>query len=140
MYTAAFDAGTTALKGVVLSDDKHIVFQKTIPLETICSGGFREQDPRAWYRAFCELCAEIAGTIPVDRIRGIIMSGQMQDLIPVDKNGEALGNAILYSDGRAEEEAAGINALVGADKIREITGNGMDGSIPAAKLLWLGKH
>jgi xylulokinase len=68
------------------------------------------------------------------------MSGQMQDLIPINEAGETLGNAILYSDGRAAEEAAYINSVIGEEHIRQITGNVMDASIPAAKLLWLKKH
>jgi xylulokinase len=68
------------------------------------------------------------------------MSGQMQDLIPVDAQGDPVRNAILYSDGRAGAEAAYINSVIGEETVRRITGNAMDASIPAAKLLWYKKH
>jgi xylulokinase len=142
-YVAAFDAGTTAVKGVAVSDEKKTVFERSLPLETVFtgpSGEYKEQDPRGWYRAFCEISAQLVKEIAPGKIRGIIMSGQMQDVIPVDETGEPLGNAILYSDGRAAEEAAHINALAGEEEIRRVTGNALDASIPAAKLLWLKKH
>jgi xylulokinase len=138
---AAFDLGTTAVKGILVSDEKKVVFQHTLPLETLFSGDYKEQNPRDWYRAFCGISRKIFETgFRPEQIRGIIMSGQMQDLIPLDKEGEPLRNAILYSDGRAGEEAAYINSLIGEDKIRRITGNAMDASIPTAKLLWYRKH
>jgi xylulokinase len=141
MYVAAFDLGTTAVKGVLVSDEKKAVFQYALPLETLFSGDYKEQNPRDWYRAFCGISRRIfeSGFRP-EQIRGIIMSGQMQDLIPLDNEGEPLRNAVLYSDGRAGEEAAYINSLIGEDEIRRITGNAMDASIPAAKLLWYRKH
>jgi xylulokinase len=140
-YVAAFDLGTTAVKGVLVSDEKNVAFQHTLPLETLFSGDYKEQKPLDWYRAFCGISRRIfeSGFRP-DQIRGIIMSGQMQDLIPLDGEGAPLRNAILYSDGRAGEEAAYINSLIGEDELRRITGNAMDASIPAAKLLWYRKH
>ena len=139
-YTAAFDLGTTALKGVLVSDTKKLAFAHSLPLETLSSGEHIEQDPKEWYKVFCNLSALMVKEVPAEKIRGIVMSGQMQDLIPLDETGEALGNAVLYSDGRAGEESAYINSLIGEDNIRQITGNAMDASIPAAKLLWLRNH
>ncbi|MDR2110121.1 MAG: hypothetical protein LBP32_02305, partial [Spirochaetaceae bacterium] len=140
-YTAAFDLGTTAVKGVLISDDRKPVFQDSLPIETYFPGDRAEQNPHDWYRAFLGVSRGIfRGGFKPEEIRGIIMSGQMQDFIPVDKQGEPVGNAVLYSDGRAGEEAAYLNSLLGEERIRRITGNAMDGSIPAAKLLWYRRH
>jgi xylulokinase len=140
-YVAAFDLGTTAVKGVLVSGERKAVFQHTLPLKTLFSGDYKEQSPHDWYGAFCGISRMIFenGFSPKE-ILGVIMSGQMQDLIPVDGEGNPLRNAILYSDGRAAEEAAYINASIGEDSIRRITGNAMDASIPAAKLLWYKKN
>jgi xylulokinase len=140
-YVAAFDLGTTAVKGVLVSEERKAVFQYTLPLETVFSGDHKEQNPHDWYDAFRGISGMIfKNGFPPEQIRGIIMSGQMQDLVPVDEEGKPLRNAILYSDGRAVEEAAHINSLIGEDSIRRITGNAMDASIPAAKLLWYKKN
>lgn len=141
MYTATFDMGTTAAKGVLVSDDRKIVFQHSVPLDTYFEGDFKEQDPRQWYNAFITIAHEMFSRgFSSEDIRGIIMSGQMQDLIPLDAEGFPVRNAILYSDGRADREAKEISELIGDEAILRITGNRMDASIPAAKLLWYRKH
>lgn len=137
-YIATFDIGTTAVKGVLVSADGIPVFTRSIGIETVFEGDFKEQHPHDWYKAFCTISKELfsEGYSSGDII-GIIMSGQMQDLIPVDKNGLPVCNAILYSDGRAGEQAEKIAELVGLEKIKESTGNNFDGSLTFPKLLWL---
>lgn len=56
-------------------------------------------------RSFCKLSKEMFEIIPPKEIGAIIFSGQMQDVISVGAEGKALRNAILYSDGRADEQA-----------------------------------
>lgn len=141
LYIATFDIGTTAVKGVLVSIDGTPVFAKSINIETIFEGDFKEQNPLDWYKAFCMISKEIfANGYTSDDIIGIIMSGQMQDLIPVDKNGFPACNAILYSDGRADKQAKEISEIIGIEEIIESTGNSFDGSLPFPKLLWLKQH
>lgn len=137
-YIATFDIGTTAVKGVLISDEGAAVFTKSISIETIFEGDFKEQNPLDWYKAFCGISSEYFanGYSPKDII-GIAMSGQMQDLIPVDRSGNNIGNAILYSDGRGEKQAEEILKIIGNEKMLESTGNNFDGSMSFAKLLWL---
>jgi xylulokinase len=150
MYTAVFDLGTTAVKGVLVSDEKEAVFRYTQPVNApaVFAGDgadpriqYMEQDPRDWYAAFRAVSRRIFQSgFEGGEIRGIVMSGQMQDLIPVDRLGEPVRPAILYGDGRAGEEAARLVSLAGEEALRRSTGNALDGSIPAAKLLWFREH
>ena len=137
-YIATFDIGTTAVKGVLVSVAGSSVMEKSVMLETVFHGDHKEQRPRDWYAAFCEISNYFIknGLVP-DQVLGIVMSGQMQDLIPVDKNMEPVCNAILYSDGRAEAQAQEITARIGMEVIERNTGNHFDGSMPFAKLLWM---
>ena len=114
MLVATFDIGTTAVKAVTVRDDGEPVFTGSQVLHTIEKNGFKEQDPEA-----------------------LIFSGQMQDVIPVGSDRKALGNAILYSDGRAGAQAETIENAVGSDTITAVTGNHFDGSMPLAKILWV---
>lgn len=133
-----FDIGTTAVKGVLVSTNGKIVFSKSININTKFDKNFREQEPNDWYNSFCEISKEILN-LGINRkdILGIIMSGQMQDLIVVDENGNSIDNAILYSDGRASKEAHYISNLIGLEDITKSIGNNFDGTMPFAKLLWL---
>lgn len=137
-YIATFDIGTTAVKGVLVSTDGEAVLSKSINIETLFEEDFKEQNPQDWYRAFCKISNDYfaEGYNPGDVI-GIVMSGQMQDLIPVRWDGNKVCNAILYSDGRAEKQARKIAEKIDLLKIIKSTGNNFDGSMPFPKLLWL---
>lgn len=137
-YIATFDIGTTAVKGALVSIEGTVVFTKSINIETIFEGEFKEQNPLDWYKAFCEISKEyFSNGYSPENIIGIVMSGQMQDLISVDRGGINVGNAILYSDGRGDKQARQIAEIVGNEEILKSTGNNFDGSMPFAKLLWL---
>lgn len=143
MITGTFDLGTTALKFVVIDDKSRVLYSAKKDIQTLVSERpddvpFIEQDPASWYEAFCGLLRAYDGT---DRIDAVICSGQMQDVICLDKNCRPLCNAILYNDQRAQAEASYVRdeSLMGAD-LAERTTVSYDGSIPLPKLYWLKKH
>lgn len=164
-YIAAFDIGTTAVKGVLAGVDGKLAASSSIDIPTIFSGAnaeFKEQDPRVWYDAFCRISDgffgegrnadgngtgegkglevdgkdDEGGFLPEDII-AVVMSGQMQDVIPVDRNLEPVGNAILYSDGRGESQSDAVKATLGEEYLEGSTGNRYDGSLPFPKLIWI---
>ena len=136
-YIAAFDAGTTAVKGTLVNEAGEAVLSRSVELSTLCHDGFQEQAPQDWWAAFCEISLKFTETIPSEDIQGIIMSGQMQDLIPLDADLNPICPAILYSDGRAEAQAAALETAVGGEYFLHTTGNRCDGSLPLPKLMWL---
>lgn len=140
-YVASFDIGTTQVKGVLVSTDQTVVCSLSKPIETVFYQDTKEQRPEDWYTVFCQISREFfaKGYRPED-ILGIIMSGQMQDLITVDQDCLPVMKAILYSDSRANKEAVEIQNKIGLKKIMESTGNHFDGSMPLAKLLWIKKN
>ncbi len=135
---ATFDVGTTALKGVLVSTAGEILKEKSILIETIFKGDYKEQRPQDWYTAFCRISKQFfeEGLQPRE-VAGIVMSGQMQDLILTARDGRPVCNAVLYSDGRASEQADMIAEKIGAKNLRDSTGNQFDGSLPFSKLLWM---
>lgn len=137
MYIAAFDAGTTAVKGTLVNREGKAVLSRSVEITTICNDGFQEQSPQDWWKAFCTIFREFAKAFPPEEIEGVIMSGQMQDLICLDERLEPVCPAILYCDGRAQEQAAALERAVGADVFLQTTGNRCDGSLPLPKLIWL---
>lgn len=139
-YIAAFDAGTTAVKGTLVNEVGEAVLSRSVELSTLCHDGFQEQAPQDWWAAFCAISRQFTEEVPTEDIRGIIMSGQMQDLIPLDETLNPVCPAILYSDGRAEAQAAVLEEAVGSEYFLHTTGNRCDGSLPLPKLMWLKEH
>lgn len=150
-YAAVFDAGTTALKGAMVDDSGRIIASASENLDLLIDGDEREQDPGQWWQAFrnvsrsmLEQAADASGDLGFDasHIAGIICSGQMQDVIALDADLNPVRNAILYSDGRAEEQASRLaSALEGGERgFLDIVGNRLEGCLPLPKLMWLRDH
>lgn len=139
-YIAAFDAGTTAVKGTLVNEAGEAILSRSVELPTLCHDGCQEQAPQDWWAAFCEISRQFTEAVLPEDISGIIMSGQMQDLIPLDRDLNPICPAILYSDGRAEAQAAALEATVGGEYFLHTTGNRCDGSLPLPKLMWLKEH
>ncbi len=139
-YIASFDAGTTAVKGVLADLEGHIVFSRSVDIPTLTRGGVQEQEPDAWWEAFWHISREFTAAVPPRDILGVVMSGQMQDLILLDDALAPVAPAILYSDGRAAGEAERLEAAFGAERFLAVTGNRCDGSLPLPKLMWVKEH
>lgn len=139
-YIATFDLGTTAIKCVVLDDNRRIVYKNAKEITTYNDGFFIEQNPKEWFNVFSELSQSLFKELGDDaKILGIILSGQMQDLICVDREGNSLTNAILYSDQRGEDQMSKIPCEIRESIIKK-TGNDLNGAIPLTKLLWIREH
>lgn len=141
-YIAAFDIGTTAVKGVLCSEDGVLLDSGSVDISTIFSGEnaeYKEQDPAEWYSAFCRISGGFfkSGKVTPAEIEAVVMSGQMQDVIPIDKDLNPVGNAILYSDGRGEPQSDAVKKALGEDYLEKSTGNHYDGSLSFPKLMWI---
>ncbi|MFB4162978.1 FGGY family carbohydrate kinase [Alteribacillus sp. JSM 102045] len=71
-----------------------------------------------------------------ESVKAVTFSGQMENVILI-REGENTERAILYSDMRAEKEAAWIREHI--PDLRKITANRTAPSTPFAKLLWMKK-
>ncbi|MCU6709572.1 FGGY family carbohydrate kinase [Paenibacillus sp. J5C_2022] len=140
-YIAAFDIGTTNVKGVLVDKHASITAERNIPLEVDHTGGYIEQHPESWYEAIAEIARSwFSSGIAESDIALITFSGQMQDCIAVKRDAAAVRPAILYSDGRAGEQSDHILAELGEAAITEATQNVMNGTLTLPKVLWLKEH
>src|SRR5205814_638004 len=90
-------------------------------------------DPEDWWRAAEACLARLPGG-PVG------LSGQMHGLVVLDAEGRVLRPAILWNDQRTAAECTEIEALVGLERLVELTGNRALTGFTAPKLLWLRRH
>src|SRR5205814_3414601 len=90
-------------------------------------------DPEDWWRAAEACLARLPGG-PVG------LSGQMHGLVVLDAEGRVLRPAILWNDQRTAAECTEIEALVGLERLIELTGNRALTGFTAPKLLWLRRH
>lgn len=138
----AIDVGTSAVKAAVVADGEVLgVAEVAHPLSTP-RPGWSEQHPHDWWTATRRAVAELLGDPLVDRgaIAAVAVTGQMQDLVPIDADGRPVRPAILYSDVRAVTEHAELVEEIGADRWADAVGAIPDASNVAAKWRWMRRH
>lgn len=131
-----FDLGTSGVKAAVLDSDGKIVRSAVEPYPThTANGGVVEQEVSDWWRALLAAARVVDG-----EVTKIALTGQMQDLTLLNERGEPLRPAILYSDMRAQAEAAAIIERVGKERLIALTGNEQSADSLWAKVLWLKRN
>lgn len=139
-YTAVFDFGTTAVKGALIAEDGQMFTKQSVNLKLLLKDGYIEQDPQSWVEAFKSISNTFFKQVPKEMVANIIMSGQMQDVILVDKEVRPLGNVILYSDGRAVEECKRLRKVLGEKYLNETLGNVLNETFAIPKIAWIKEH
>jgi xylulokinase len=133
----AVDIGTSGAKATLVTRQGRIIASANAEYSTQVDGARVEQNPDDWWQATCTSLRSLPLKADGLQPAGIVLSGQMQDLILV---GPESGPAILYSDVRAQPEAQQLFARLGEDYLCRVTANLQDASSLLAKLLWLKTH
>ncbi|MCC7319681.1 MAG: xylulokinase [Rubellimicrobium sp.] len=137
MYVG-LDLGTSGLKGVLIDDSQTVIAEATAPLTVRRpQDGWSEQDPADWIDAAGTVLDALAARVPLGRVRGIGLSGQMHGAVLLDAGHQVLRPAILWNDTRAHHEAAILDA---DPRFRALTGNIVFPGFTAPKLLWAARH
>lgn len=87
--------------------------------------GGAEQEPEELWQAMCATTAEVLATsgVPASQIRGISFCSQMQSLVLVDAEGNAIRRSMNYMDQRATEElkrGIGRGVTFGGTNVRKL--------------------
>ena len=139
----ALDIGTTGTKAALVQRDGQLLATGYADYPIYHrEGNVVEQEPEDWWRATGMALGQLWQAAPpgaAQQVAAVSLSGQMQDLILLGADG-VLGRAILYSDCRAQDEAAFVTQTIGRETLESITGNEQGASSLLAKWLWLQKH
>ncbi|MFW6139571.1 MAG: xylulokinase, partial [Spirochaetota bacterium] len=130
----------TGDKATLFSSEGNIVATSfsSYPTYYPVSGG-AEQDPGLYWKSFCEASRaliEKSNLRPSD-IGVVSFSGQMMAALPVDDNGKALRNSLIWADLRSVPQAEKIAKRIGEDRVYELTGHRLSASYSAAKIMWI---
>ena len=136
----AHDLGTTGDKATLFSDEGRLIASFFIAYLTYYpKTGWAEQDPADYWEAFCKTTKALiseTGIKPSD-IAVVSFSGQMMAALPVDRDGNALRNSIIWADLRATKQAGEIAGNIGEDNVYRLTGHRLSASYSASKIMWI---
>lgn len=111
----AVDLGTSGCKCALVSLDGqvHAWAFNSVPLHV--NGVSAEQDPSDWWTAFMKGATELLQSDPVRRrkVVAVCCSTQSEGTVCVDRDGQAIGNAMLWLDMRG---AAAVKKRVGGGR------------------------
>ena len=147
----AVDLGTSGMKVALITVGGHVLGWETEPVRLILTpGGGAEQSPEEWWQAFLSAAGRLLKR-EQDAARNVIAvccSTQGEGTIVVDKDGNAIGNAILWMDMRGapylRKQLHGLINISGAGisyilRFVRLTGGmpSMTGKDPAGHMLFL---
>ena len=141
MLYIGIDLGTSAVK-LLLMDEKGGI-RKIVSREyELCfpHPGWSEQRPEDWIAAIEDGVRELIEGEDPAAVAGIGAGGQMHGLVALDAEDHVLRPAILWNDGRTQDETDYLNNVIGKDKLTEYTGNIAFAGFTAPKILWMKKN
>ncbi|MBV6395763.1 MAG: Xylulose kinase [Anaerolineales bacterium] len=147
----AIDLGTSSMKVALITVGGKVIGWESEPLRLILTpDGGAEQSPTEWWEAFLSAAKRLVTKHPraAGAIRAVCASTQGEGTVPVDRDGNALLNCILWMDMRGaaflKKQLRGLVNVDGADIFKilrfvRLTG-GMPsptGKDPAAHMLFI---
>lgn len=141
MYFIGIDLGTSSVKLLLMDETGYIhnIVTRTYPIY-FPQPGWSEQNPEDWYNETLKGLTELLCSVDKSQVKGISFGGQMHGLVILDKQNQVIRPAILWNDGRTEEETKYLNETVGKETLSRYTANIAFAGFTAPKILWLKKH
>jgi len=139
VYVAALDLGTTGCRtfifditGSILSSD-YQEWESFYPVPS-----YVEQDANLWWESIKKTIEAAIKKSGIDKseIVSLSVTNQRETIVPVDKEGTPLHNALVWQDRRTTEQVDFIKDKIGIDKIYSTTGLTIDPYFSATKILW----
>ncbi len=135
--TVGIDLGTQSVRVILVEEDGRLAASGNASLSSARSDGARhEQDPEAWWEAVGEASRQATGELEGRReMAGLAICSTSGTVLLSDGGGSPLTPALMYDDGRAEEEAR--SAQEAGEEVWTPLGYQMRSSFGLPKLLWL---
>jgi len=133
------DLGTSGVKAILMDEEGNILASQTEPQPISRPHPlWSEQDPEDWWQATNRAIRALSKKYQLHGVKALGIAGQMHGAVLLDESNNVLRPAILWNDGRCEEECNILEAEVPSS--RQITGNLMMPGFTAPKLLWVKRH
>lgn len=140
-YVLAYDLGTTGKgnKATLFRSDGRLVASSFYPYDTYFPAvNWVEQDPNQWWKSIEITTQELLQRtrVDTDEIKAVSLSGQMMGVVPIDRNGDLLRNAIIWADQRSLEQASKLEEI-GNDRVYAISGSRITSTYYGPKIAWI---
>ena len=138
-YVVALDLGTTGCRTFIFDLSGSILASDYQECESIYPAPSHvEQDANIWWESIKRTIERAVKKSGIDKteIVSLSVTNQRETIVPVDKEGNPLHNALVWQDRRTTKEVEYIKKKIGVDKIYRTTGLTIDPYFSATKILW----
>lgn len=142
-YLLGLDISTTGAKALLIDEAGAVVASHTTPQPISTPHPlWSEQNPADWWEGITQSirAALSEASIAGEDTLAIGLTGQMHGLVLLDDAGSVLRPAILWNDQRTQEQCDDMTALIGFERLIELTGNRALTGFTAPKILWVRQH
>ena len=134
----AVDLGTSGMKVALVTVHGTVLGWESRPVRLVLTpDGGAEQSPDEWWQAFLDVSRRLLGRglAPPSAVRAVCCSTQGEGTVPVDRDGNALMNCILWMDMRGapylNERMRGLVNVAGADLFKLLRWIRLTGGMPS---------
>ena len=139
-FLMGIDISTTGAKALIIDANGTVIAVANTP-QPISQPQplWSEQDPADWWDG---IVASIRAALAESGLSGgdisaIGLTGQMHGLVLLDAQGDVLRPSILWNDQRTQAQCDYMTAVIGAQRLLELTGNPALTGFTAPKILWV---
>lgn len=139
MYYIIIDVGTQSLRSIIFDSKGKEVFSSQKGYTALYNDLEVEQDPRTWKQTLTETLTEVGAFVNDKKIKieSISVTSQRASIIPVNKHGKYLYNAITWQDRRSYKLCEEVLKKMSLKDIYHKTGLRLDSYFSAPKMMWL---
>ncbi len=139
MYIAALDLGTTGCRTFIFNLVGDVIASDYQEWESFYpTPSHVEQDANSWWDSIKKTIEAAIKKSGIDKseIVSLSVTNQRETIVPVDREGNPLHNALVWQDRRTTDQVEFIKNKIGADKVYKTTGLTIDPYFSATKILW----
>ena len=137
MNVLVLNMGLKSIRSIIFNDKGIKIADSSRTLTTAIDENKVEQFPEEWWKKGIEVMKASISDAMIDGVDYITVTTSAACLVCVDKDGNALSNAIMVSDKRAVEEASKIRKLKEYKIVEDKSGLEMSASLMLPKILWV---
>ncbi|MFA7076379.1 MAG: FGGY-family carbohydrate kinase [Candidatus Izemoplasmatales bacterium] len=136
---AIVDVGTQSMRTILYNKKGDSLFTSQLPYSPIFNGIEVEQDPRTWKDTCYATLKDVNDYAKKNKltIESISLTSQRASIIPINRQGKVLYNAITWQDRRSYEETKSVKEKMSMQDIYLKTGLRLDSYFSAPKMKWV---
>jgi xylulokinase len=142
-HVLGIDVSTTATKAILVDESGAVRGIGTAAYPTSAPKPlWSEQEPSLWWNGTVDAVRAVLASsgVPGADVAAVGLTGQMHGAVLLDAADSILRPAILWNDQRTGAECDQIRAVIGLERLLEITGNDALTGFTAPKLVWVRDH